>query len=631
MTNPATSRPRRPARPVAAALGLTLAAGCLTFTAGSAAAAQLPAAPLGPTAPIAAAADAAVSVSDVVLHVGADESQRNVSWYTDQDVPQVAQIAKKSDLVDGEFPASAVTVEATGGPTTSGEHHRKATFSGLQENTEYAYRLGTEGSWSQTETFRTQDFDGDFDFLFFGDPQIGASGNVADDGEGWADTLDVAQETYPDAELLFSAGDQVENAGNEDQYEAFLAPEQLRQVPLVATNGNHDVGSKAYEQHYNVPNLDPEAGAGSATSSGGDYWFLYKDVLFVNINSNSRDYDSHNAFMEKVVAEHGDKAKWKVLAFHHSIYSVASHTDDSDILDRRSTMPEKISELGFDTVLMGHDHSYTRSYLIKDGAVADGAEVAGQQEVAAADGEVLYVTANSASGSKYYDVKAPDAPFASVINQEKVRNYSAVEVTDDALTITTLRSEAQDGDTPVNSVVDEVTLTRADDEPETPVGDDAQRLQVTVPEEGSEPGEFVWSIDGSNDLVDLGTAKAAGDHWAAAGEINPVRVTDTRAAGPQWSVSAQVSDFTAGDRSFAGKYLGWTPQLVEAGGSAKAGKKVASGFGGGNGLAASSTLGHAGAGHEQGSATLGADLGLKIPVDVSDGTYQATLTLTALS
>lgn len=582
---------------------------------------------LGVTSLVPVAADAPASISDVVLHVGADETQRNVTWYTNQDSAQVAQIARTADLSGGQFPANAVTVAATGGPTTSGEFNRNATFSGLQENTAYSYRVGKDGSWSPTYEFRTQAFDGDYEFLFFGDPQIGASGNVARDGEGWADTLDVAMEAYPDVEMLFSAGDQVEHAANEAQYDAFLAPEQLTQVPLVATNGNHDVGSKAYEQHFNTPNLDPTAGAGSSSASGGDYWFIYKDVLFVNINSNSRDYASHNAFMEQVVAEHGDEATWKVLAFHHSIYSVAAHTADGDIIDRRNTMPATISELGFDVVLMGHDHSYTRSYLIKDGAVADATELPGQAEVSAADGEVLYVTANSASGSKYYAVRAPDAPFASVINQENVRNYSVVEVTDDAMTITTLRSEAKDGERPVNSVVDAVTLTREGREP----GPDEQLLQVTVPESTGEPGEFVWSIDGGNALVDLGTAELKGDHWAAAGAMNPVRVTDTRVAGPGWSLSGQVSDFTADGRSFSGSALGWTPRLVEEGGGAVAGDRVGSGFDGGPGLSESATLGRADAGHAKGSALLGADLELKVPVDAIDGTYEATLTLTALS
>jgi hypothetical protein len=564
----------------------------------------------------------ASTLSAIVLGVGATESQRNLAWYSTTDTPQSAQVALASAVVDGAFPASAVTVEATGGPTTSGQYNRFATISGLKENVAYVYRVGSQGNWSSTYSFRTQDFDGDFNFLFFGDPQIGSSGNVANDTAGWVDTLNVATSTYPDAELLFSAGDQVESAANEAQYSAFLQSDELREIPFVATNGNHDVGSKAYEQHFNTPNADRTAGPGSATSSGGDYWFIYKDVLFLDLNSNSRDYTTHTAWMQQVVAEHGAEAKWTILAFHHSIYSPGPHATDSDVVDRRSVMPTVISDLGIDVVLQGHDHSYARSYMIRNGEKADPNEVAGADSVTAGPGGVLYVTSNSASGSKYYDLQNKDFWWLSAQNQEKVRNYTALEITDDAINIKTLRSQANGTDKPVNSLVDQVTLNR---EPDT----DTEQLQVTVPE--AAPGEFVWSVDGTNGLVDLGTAVESGDHYAAIGKINPIRVTDTRASGPEWSVSATVSDFTSGDESFSGRYLGWSPAIAEAGGDAVAGAAVASGFDGGDGLSVASTLGSAAEGHKLGSAKLGAGLDLKIPVDATDGTYKATLTLTALS
>jgi hypothetical protein len=571
---------------------------------------------------VAANAAGSTTLTDIVLGVGPDETQRNLAWYSTTDTAQVAQVALASGVVDGEFPSTATSFSAKGGLTTSNEYNRFATVTGLKENTAYVYRVGSEGNWSATSTFRTQDFEGDFDFLFFGDPQLGSSGNLAGDTAGWVDTLGVATSTYPDAELLFSAGDQVESASSEPQYEAFLSPETLRQIPFVATNGNHDVGSKAYEQHFNTPNTDRTAGAGSATGSGGDYWFIHKDVLFMNINSNSRDYASHIKWMTDVVAAHGAEAKWSMLAFHHSIYSPAVHATDTDIVDRRNNLPTAISNLGIDVVLQGHDHAYARSYLIRNGEKADAAEAAGADSVVAGPGGVLYVTANSASGSKYYNLQnKPEFWWLSVQNQEKVRNYTALEVTDDTINIKTLRSQAN-GDLGVNSLVDQVTLNKA---PDT----DSQELQVTVPE--ADAGEFGWSIDGTNTLVDLGTAVESGDHYAAVGTINPIRVTDTRAAGPEWSISAQVSDFTSGSDSFSGKYLGWTPTVVETGGGAVAGAKVESGFEGGTGLSVSSTLGNAVAGHPRGSAKLGAGLDLQIPVDATDGTYKATLTLTALS
>lgn len=138
-------------------------------------------------------------ITDLLLGVGETEEQRNLSWYSNTDVPQAAQLAKAADVVDGAFPETAATFETTaGGETTSGEYFRDTTLTGLEENTEYSYRVGSdENGWSEVETFRTQAFDGDFDFLLFGDPQVGASGNLANDEAGWVSTMNTATQTYP--------------------------------------------------------------------------------------------------------------------------------------------------------------------------------------------------------------------------------------------------------------------------------------------------------------------------------------------------------------------------------------------------------------------------------------------------
>ncbi|WP_167133338.1 immunoglobulin-like domain-containing protein [Paramicrobacterium chengjingii] len=484
------------------------------------------------------------SFDNLVMTIGGDESARNLTWYTDVDEAQYVQYAA-APASGAEFPADgATTVEARGGETTSGEQNRRATIEGLSENTTYAYRVGSDAlGWSDAQTFSTADFSGDYNFLFFGDPQIGASGNVASDEIGWQDTLDVALEQFPQSEMLFSAGDQVNTASSETEYDAFLSPTQMQQIPVVPVNGNHDVGSKAYEQHYTTPNLDTEAGAAlSDSSSGGDYWFMFKDVLYLVINSNNPDIDAHEQFLRDVVAEHGDEAKWSVLAFHHSIYSVAAHVNDENIISMRNELPTLISDIGIDVVLQGHDHSYTRSYLINNGELANPDETEASNEVVAGEGDVLYVTANSASGSKYYDVTAPDAWYASVINQEKVRNYTNIEVTDDAITITTYRSEQTGARAAVNSVVDEVTLTR----------DDTEAPQLTVPENGEveqgsdfDPMAGVSAVDNTDgDLTDAVSVTGSVDTATLGGYTLEYSVSD--AAGNTQTATREVTVVAAG-------------------------------------------------------------------------------------
>lgn len=520
---------------------------------------------------------AASLISDLVMTVGQTQNERNLAWYSETDVAQVVQYAPASAASGSEFPASAArSVSASGGRTTSGEFNRFASLTTLKDNTTYVYRVGNDDGWSPTQRFRTASSSPDYNFLFFGDPQIGASGNVQSDQAGWTDTLNVAMDAFPAAELLFSAGDQVEHAGSEAQYEALLAPDQLRQIPFVPVNGNHDVGSKAYEQHFNVPNLDTSAGpALSPTSSGGNYWFTHKDVLFMVINSNNNDAAAHEKFLRDVVAEHGDKATWKVLAFHHSIYSVASHVNDASIIKMRTTLPELISEVGIDLVLQGHDHSYTRSYLIKDGELANPEETQAQRTVTADPGEVLYVTANSASGSKYYNVKAPDAWYASVINQERVRNYSNIQVTNDAITVTTLRSEQNGSDKPVNSIVDEVTLTRAGQEPPVEPSeptDPTEPSEPTDPTEPSEPAEPTEPTDPEDD-EDGEDAPGSGDRAPAedeqiSGEGGPGPVAELEAdtSGTLPVTGAEVTAFIAGSALLllAGAWLAVTSRRRRA-------------------------------------------------------------------
>ncbi|MFI1438704.1 fibronectin type III domain-containing protein [Streptomyces fructofermentans] len=611
------------------------------------------------------------NLTGIILGVGANETQRTVTWYSSADTAQTLQVSPTSALVNGELPPGSATFDATGAANiaASGGFNRHATITDLKENTAYSYRVGSEGNWSPTYSFKTQDFEGDYDFLFLGDPQIGSSGNTLKDQAGWEDTLKVATAANPDTELLVSGGDHVESANNESQWNSFLAPDQLRQYPLVATIGNHDVGGKAYEQHHFTPNTDRSApyydnGNPAGSKSGGDYWFIHKDVLFIDLNSNSYNPSqggggdaAHVKYVTDVINKHGSEAKWKVLVYHHSIYSPATHSKDSDNKVRRQDFTTAFSDLGVDMVLQGHDHSYSRSYLIKNGRKADPAEQPGATDVYPGPGGVLYVTANSASGSKYYDIEKPNAAdkdpngvgpdpldpnkhwFNSVENQEHVRSYVKVQVRADKLVLENLRSgtcaapnaSVEAGswcnntpeNQPVGSIVDKVTVH--------PYHGDSQSLQVNVPNPA--PGEFGWTIDGYNGLVDLGTAKERnGNHFEATGRINPLLVTDSRRSLSPWSVSANVSDFQDAGKTFSGANLGWTPYVLDGGAGAKASDPVASGYDDkGKGLSVSRGLGSADQGHARGSARLGADLDLKIPDSVEKGAYRATLTITALS
>ena len=168
----------------------------------------------------------------------------------------------------------------------------------------------------------------------------------------------------------------------------------LKRYPWASTIGNHDVGGKAYEQHNQVPNSlkvpDFYPGGNTTANSGGDYWYMYKGVLFIDINSNAYAAGSdaaHVNYVRDVINRYGDDAKWTTLVYHHSIYSPADHANDDDNQQRRGDFTKAFSDLGVDLVLQGHDHSYSRSYALKGTELgqapvkADPNEQPGQQTV----------------------------------------------------------------------------------------------------------------------------------------------------------------------------------------------------------------------------------------------------------
>jgi uncharacterized protein YjdB len=382
-------------------------------------------------------------VKDLTLQPGADETLMNFCWYSGDSAAAQVQIALESAMTGSDFPAAeAMTFDGTAVASGSFSSN-EVNAGGLIAETEYVYRVGDETNFSGVYSFSTRDAES-YGALLVGDPQIGSSGNITSDQSGWQSTLTNALGAFPDTSFILSAGDQVETATSESQYDGFFAPAELSSLPLVPAIGNHDNGSALYARHYNSPN---ESDTYGTTAAGGDYWFTYGDTLYMVLNSNNQSTLSHETFIGEAIAAAGDDIVWKVVMFHHSIYSSASHSTDSDILTRRSELYPVFDAYGIDVVLMGHDHCYTRSCIMSGGlALTDGTE----SSVTDPEG-TLYITANSGSGSKYYDLQDADTDYMAVRWQGYAPSYSYIEVTNESFTITTYQSSD-------NSVIDTYTI-----------------------------------------------------------------------------------------------------------------------------------------------------------------------------
>ena len=371
-----------------------------------------------------------VEQKGINLTVGNNEESMNVTWYANSSKKGQLQIVKAAQLVNSQFPSQSTTIDVEGQLSNDGNYYYyQATINNLEENIKYAYRLVNEETISDIYTFETKVFDGSYSFILAGDPQIGASGNAISDTEGWDKTLKDSVDKF-DPNFILSAGDQVNTASSESQYAGYLEHSQLTSVPQATTVGNHDSSSNAYNQHFNLPN-ETEYGK---TTAGSDYWYVYNNTLFMDINTNNTSTAEHKAFMQEAIEKNSD-VRWKVVVFHHSIYSVASHAVEDSILQRRQELAPVFDELGIDVVLMGHDHVYVRSHIMKGLQVSQ--KTTGLSSITDPDG-ILYVTANSASGSKYYDIKTNiSTDFVDTMDQSKQRSISHIEVSENEFKIST--------------------------------------------------------------------------------------------------------------------------------------------------------------------------------------------------
>lgn len=448
-----------------------------------------------------------VTQKSVILTMGSKETQKNITWYADTAEAGEIQYAPKAAGENGAFPQTYATASAVSSAANdNGFYSNQATMENLASDTEYVYRLKNGETISDTYSFSTGTMDGAFSFALVGDPQIG-TGNLQNGIDGWNKTMDVITSKL-DPDFIVSAGDQVNTASNETEYEGYLNTE-LTGIASASTVGNHDSGSNAYGQHFNLPNESADKGI---TNAGSDYWFVYNNTLFMDINSNNRSTAEHKAFLEEAIAANPD-VKWKTVIFHHSIYSTASHVDDSDIITRREELPQVFTDLDIDVVLMGHDHVYTRTYMM-NGFTPDSSKGA---QASTTDPEgILYLTANSASGSKYYDIKAADAEYAAKQDQSYRRTVTDIEVSDTSYTMTTYYADDM-------SVLDTFTINK------TPDTDYTQLTELVKKAESLKEADYTTKSWKEFKTVYL-TSKAVAENEEAAQDEVDQACTDLQSA-----------------------------------------------------------------------------------------------------
>lgn len=333
------------------------------------------------------------------------------------------------------------------------------------------------------------------------------SNAVANDSYNWSQTLKKIQSAGTD--FIVSAGDQIQttkkkapgksSTTSEIEYAGYLSPDTLASLPVATTVGNHDADNANYQYHFNVPNL---SNLGDNGKVGGDYYFTYGDVLFMMLNTQDTNSAEHIQFIQNTVAKNAN-CRWKVVTLHQDIYGSAEHSNEPEIVNLRYALTPTFEKYGVDAVLTGHDHAYSRSKFLSgnqtektvtytddefDEMLDKDIDYTGEGTLTVAPGNIkadttdesektylsyltsvmdadritetgeyvvdpkgiLYLTASSSSGSKYYDLVSRQQSYIASRWQEDVPTYSLIDVTETTMTINTYRT---DNDSAIDNTV----------------------------------------------------------------------------------------------------------------------------------------------------------------------------------
>lgn len=418
----------------------------------------------------------------VSLTPGADETQLNYAWYSHTVETPKVRIATKQNM-DGATEFEGTQTEAV---TIDGVKYysNKVIVKNLKADTNYYYQVMQNGKWQDTETYTTKSFS-EFSFLYVGDPQIGASKNqtsteqekmvsagnevsssaadnlaARNDGYNWNNILNDAVKDHSNVSFIVSAGDQVNAGKNEREYAAYLGADALTSLPVATTIGNHDSVSNQYSLHFNNPNAFSSSDANyiqGQTEAGTDYYYSYGNVLFIVLDTNNYNCATHENVMKKAISENKD-AKWRIVVFHQDIFGSGYDHSDSDGMVLRTQLTPLMDKYDIDVVLQGHDHTYSRTYQLQ-GDGKDHTAYGKDVDMKSADyitqnncyqivddtesGTVVnpkgtvYLEANSATGSKFYNLIASKQDYISERSQTWTPSYSVVTMTDDSFSVKT--------------------------------------------------------------------------------------------------------------------------------------------------------------------------------------------------
>lgn len=303
----------------------------------------------------------------IILNLTANPStSQAVTWRTKNFIE--SPIAQISIAASGSNPAeNCKTIYAAREIVTLKNlkkvHHYSAVFKHLLPDTRYVYRVGADGNFSEWNLFRTaqKNFE-PFSFIYFGDPQNQIKSRCSLLFRG-------AYKKEPNADFWLFVGDLVNRADSDKEWgELFSAFGWISATtPMILLPGNHEYPYKKYMKkgdefkildlwrpQFTLPENGPE---GLEETS---YFIDYQGVRFIMLNGNEK-LEEQSRWLNQVLSK--NSKNWTIAAIHQPFYSTTKERDNKK---RREIFVPVFDKYHVDLVLQGHDHTYCRSFKLRN-------------------------------------------------------------------------------------------------------------------------------------------------------------------------------------------------------------------------------------------------------------------------
>ena len=315
-----------------------------------------------------------------------------------------------------------------------------AKLTGLKSGTKYVYTVGTDTNRSEEFTFETEPENLDkFSFIVIADHQKGDPCHLPD-YSCVNRMLKTALNRHPECRFIFTAGDNCDNGQNDLQWNGMFEGMKgiIEHLPYMMTTGNHDnrgyityfpePTGKFYLEHadffdFQFGPVYPDNGPEGYT--GENYSFDYGNAHFLVLGINAPDKVAPWAYDD---LQKSDKT-WKLGAYHFPIYPVMPEGQNNDAYP---WLRKPIEEGRLDILFAGHEHSFARTYPMKNDEMFD----------KPSQGTINYITGNG-GGNIYHSNARKIWHSAFYPQEERMGAYTLVEIDGNVLTATTYMEDGR--------------------------------------------------------------------------------------------------------------------------------------------------------------------------------------------